>query len=111
MSTIFTHSDSASVYPPSRSTAYLPLNLYYAWGLEIADDSFHSAIKQSANQITAVALAEGQVGVDTAPIYPNYAIYDTPLNRLYGDNIAKMQSIKAIVDPDNVMGLTGGFKI
>ncbi|KAJ3772061.1 hypothetical protein EV361DRAFT_448626 [Lentinula raphanica] len=109
--TIFTHSQSDSAYPPSRSTAYLPLNLYYAWDLEIADDSFHSAIKQSANQITAVALAEGQTGVDSAPLYPNYAIYDTPLERLYGDNVAKMQSVKARVDPNNIMGLTGGFKI
>ncbi|KAJ4490170.1 FAD-binding domain-containing protein [Lentinula aciculospora] len=111
MSSIYTHSEYPSAYPPSRSTAYLPLNLYYAWALETADDSFHSAIKQSANQITAIALAEGQTGVDTAPLYPNYAIYDTPLDRLYGDNLAKMQSVKAIVDPNNVMALTGGFKI
>ncbi|KAJ3746735.1 FAD-binding domain-containing protein [Lentinula detonsa] len=111
LSTIFTHGQFESAYPPSRSTRYLPLNLYYAWELEVADDAFHSAIKQSANQITAVALAEGQAGVDSAPLYPNYAIYDTPLERLYGDNVAKMQSVKAIVDPNNVMGLTGGFKI
>lgn len=25
----------------------------------------------------SVTLAESQIGVDTAPVYPNYAIYDT----------------------------------
>lgn len=109
--TILTHNTSTSAYPASRSTAYLPLNLYYAWILEIADNSFLDAIQQSAAQITSVALAEGQNGVDTAPIYPNYAIYSTPLERVYGDNLARLQSIKAAVDPNNVMGLAGGWKI
>ncbi|KAF9078750.1 FAD dependent oxidoreductase [Rhodocollybia butyracea] len=108
---ILSHNTSASAYPASRTTAYLPLNLYYAWGLEIADDIFHDAIQQSAAQITRVALAEGQIGVESAAIYPNYAIYNTPLDRLYGDNVARLQSIRATVDPDNVMALAGGFKI
>ncbi|KIK70828.1 hypothetical protein GYMLUDRAFT_235247 [Collybiopsis luxurians FD-317 M1] len=108
---ILSHSTLASAYPPSRSTAYLPLNLYYAWGLELSDDQFHDAVKLSVDQLTKVALAEGQTGIETAPVYPNYAIYDTPLNRLYGDNLAKLQSIKARVDPNNIMGLAGGFKL
>jgi len=107
---ILSHNSSASAYPPSRSVSYLPLNIYYAWSIELADDQFYDAIKQSAEQITRVALAEGQTGVDTAPVYPNYAIYDTPLERMYGDNLARLQSIKKTVDPNNVMGLTGGFK-
>lgn len=59
----------------------------------------------------SVALAENQIGVDTAPVYPNYAIYDTPLERSYGDKLTKLQSIKAAVDPNNVMALAGGWKL
>ncbi|KAF5385518.1 hypothetical protein D9757_005411 [Collybiopsis confluens] len=108
---ILSHSTLPSAYPPTRSTTYLPLNLYYAWTSESSDGQFHDAIKQSVDHITKVALAEGQAGVDTAPVYPNYAVYDTPLERLYGDNLPKMRCIKARVDPHNVMGLAGGFKL
>jgi hypothetical protein len=58
-----------------------------------------------------VAMDEGQKGIDSAPPYPNYAIFDTPLERMYGGNLDRMRSVKARVDPGNVMGLTGGFKI
>lgn len=85
--------------------------MFYGWSLETADDLFLDAIQQSAAQITSVALAEGQTGVDTALIYPNYAIFETPLERLYGDNLSRLQSIKAAVDPNNIMGLAGGWKI
>ena len=58
-------------------------------------------------------MAEGQFGVDTASRYANYAgaIYDTPVSRIYGGNLGRLQATKARVDPNNVMGLTGRFKI
>lgn len=89
----------------------MPLNLYYAWSLEAADEVFHDAIKQSAQQIYNVALGEGQDGIVGAALYPNYAVYDTPIDRIYGDNLSRLQAIKASVDPENVMGLAGGFKL
>ncbi|KAF9269462.1 FAD-binding domain-containing protein [Marasmius fiardii PR-910] len=108
---LLSHAPSPSAYPPSRSTLYLPFNIYYAWALPLSDSEFHDAIRTSAEQLTDVALAEGQSGVDTASPYPNYAIYDTPVTRIYGENLGRLQAIKARVDPDNIMGLTGGFKI
>ncbi|KAG8214100.1 hypothetical protein J3R82DRAFT_10859 [Butyriboletus roseoflavus] len=43
--------------------------------------------------------------------YLRYTIYDIPLVDIYGANLPKLQAIKAMVDPDNVVGLTDGFKI
>jgi hypothetical protein len=43
-------------------------------------------------------------GADEAWLYGNYAITGTPVERIYG-------GIKAVVDPGNVMGLTGGWKV
>ncbi|KAF7368561.1 FAD-binding PCMH-type domain-containing protein [Mycena venus] len=108
---IYTHSTSPSAFPPSRGPGYQPLNLYFAWADNLlnADAIFHSALQQSAQHLTDVALAEGQA-IEEAPLYTNYALYDTPLERIYGDNLARLQSIKTRVDPDNVMGLAGGFK-
>ncbi|KAI0357738.1 FAD-binding domain-containing protein [Trametes cingulata] len=107
---IFSHSpEGSSAYPPSRAQGLLPLNIYYAWGSELADDAMHSAARQSAEHLTQVAVAEGQ-DIANAALYNNYAIFDTPLERLYGDNLSKLQALKAQYDPDNVMGLAGGWK-
>lgn len=56
------------------------------------------------------AIAEGQTELSGAPVYPNYAIFDTPLTTMYGSNLPGLQSLKASIDPTNVMGLAGGFK-
>lgn len=62
---------------------------------------------QSIAQIKALAIAEGVLGTSK---YTNYAMYDTPLGDIYGQNVPRLQSIKKAVDPQNVMGLAGGFK-
>jgi len=40
----------------------------------------------------------------------NYALFDTPLEDMYGANVPRLREIKAEIDSENVMGLTGGFK-
>ncbi|KAF9017798.1 FAD-binding domain-containing protein [Hymenopellis radicata] len=109
--TLFSFNTEATAYPPSRSVPLLPLNLYYAWAAKAADDAFHDAIRKSAEQIYNVALSEGQQDIVGAALYPNYAIFDTPVERIYGSNLDLMRKVKAAVDPDNVMGLAGGFKV
>jgi FAD/FMN-containing dehydrogenase len=51
-------------------------------------------------------------GQDIANVamYPNHAPPGTSLESMYGDNVPRLQAIKNTVDPDNVMGLTGGWK-
>ncbi|KAI0649785.1 FAD-binding domain-containing protein [Trametes meyenii] len=108
--TIFSHAtEGSSAFPPSRSKGLLPLNIYYAWLLDLADDDMHEAARQSADHLTKVVLGEGQDVAD-AVLYGNYAIYDTPIERIYGDNLPKLKALKAQYDPDNVMGLAGGWK-
>ncbi|KAF5346348.1 hypothetical protein D9758_011479 [Tetrapyrgos nigripes] len=108
---ILSHNTSPSSWPPTREKTYYPQNIYFSWTAELADDVFFDAARQSAAQVTRVALQDGQEGVDTAAPYPNYAIFDTPLELLYGDNLPRMREVKGRVDPDNVMSLAGGFKI
>ncbi|KAK7448815.1 hypothetical protein VKT23_013545 [Stygiomarasmius scandens] len=108
---ILTHNTSPSAWPPTRDTAYMPQFIYYAWLSESEDQDFYDAIRQSSEQIARVAIQEGQQGVETAPPYPNYAIFDTPVELMYGDSLPRMRNVKARVDPNNVMGLCGGIKI
>lgn len=68
-------------------------------------------MRQSTQHILDVAAAAGQVGVFDAPKYPNYALFDTPAENLFGRNLERLHEIKARIDPHDVMGLAGGFKI
>ncbi|THH03102.1 hypothetical protein EW145_g6525 [Phellinidium pouzarii] len=106
---IFEHG-SDSAYPPSRTQGLLPLNLYFAWFLPAADDYFLGAIKQSAATVQAAAIAEGQ-DIANAALYGNYAVVGTSIDMIYGDNVARLEAIKAQYDPNDIMGLTGGWKI
>jgi hypothetical protein len=43
-------------------------------------------------------------------LYGNNIGAATPLVDIYGENLPILQALRAKIDPDNVMGLTGGFK-
>ncbi|KAI0767639.1 FAD dependent oxidoreductase [Fomes fomentarius] len=110
LSSLLTHAaEGSSAYPPSRSQGLLPLNIYYAYGAQSADSKFRDAARQSAAYLTQVAVSQGQDIADAA-LYNNYAIFDTPLERLYGGNVQRLKELKAKYDPGNVMGLAGGWK-
>ena len=109
--TLLSHAaESSSAYPATRAQGLLPLNIYYAYGAEAADDTMYDAARQSAAHLTQVAVNEGQ-DIASAPLYGNYAMFDTPLDRVFGDNLARLQALKAQYDPSNLMGLAGGWKV
>ena len=98
-----------TAYPPTRDIAYLPFNIFFAFALDLLDDVIFSAIRESADRIRDAAIADGQ-DILNAPLYPNYAIFDTPLEDMYGGNVGRLEALKQIVDPSNVMSLAGGWK-
>ena len=67
------------------------------------------ALRNISDTVHAAALADGQ-DVSHAAKYPNYAIFGAPLEDMYGGNVARLRKIRAAVDPEDVMGLTGGWK-
>lgn len=101
----FKSSSLQTAFPPDRSQLALPFNIYYAWELPAFDSEFHDAIKESAQNLVAAGPQ-----ADSLPVYPNYAVWDTPLEKMYGGNVERLGEIKRRVDPNNTMGLTGGFK-
>ncbi|KAI0043441.1 FAD-binding domain-containing protein [Auriscalpium vulgare] len=106
--TYLSHGDN-SAWPPSRAQPFLPGTLLFLWANQSSDSAMLDAIHRSVATISAAARAEGQDIAD-AWKYPNYAIEDTPLQEMYGGNVARLSAIHARVDPHNVMGLAGGFK-
>lgn len=108
--TYFSHSNGGA-YPHDNSNPILPLFLYFAWLLPTSDSFFQAAIRESARVILQQAINEGQdVGGAKQIIYSNYAVQDETLPRMFGGNVARLQSIKQTYDPQNVMNLAGGFK-
>lgn len=85
--------------------------MYCAWGLAIDDEFWIKSVKLSIANIKQVAIKEG-IFKDTFTAYPNYAMGDTTAEELWGTtNAARLRTIKASIDPDEVMELAGGFSI
>jgi hypothetical protein len=68
-----------------------------------------SAIREITDAIRAVELADG-LNVSHAAKYVNYALYGTPLEEMYGENVNRLREIRTEIDPEDVMGLAGGWK-
>lgn len=109
--TYFDKSQGGAYPHIASSTPLLPLLIQYSWALPADDQVFLNEIKSTRDTLLQMVIAQGQnVGGSKQIVYPNYALDDTPLSQMYGNNQAKLQSIRQAWDPDNVMYLTGGFK-
>ncbi|KAF9031934.1 hypothetical protein BJ165DRAFT_1535283 [Panaeolus papilionaceus] len=110
---LYSHSTLPSAFPWTRTQPYMPLNLYAAWVLPLADALFHSEVEACSKRIREIAVNQGQLISPDAPKYVNYAPKGTDIGMVFGptDNIEKLKAVKRAVDPENVMALAGGFKI
>jgi len=106
----FTTNNQGGSYP--HSEALLPICFTFSWESSLDDAFWMNAIEESANIVMQAAISDGQplTGANIVK-YNNYAPADTPLEQLYGSNLPTLQALKAQYDPNNVMGLTGGFKV
>ncbi len=105
---IFSHG-SGSAYPPDRSQAIFPTALDVVWSNSSLDDTVAFVLRNISEAVRDVALADGQ-NVKHAAKYPNYALFGTPLEDMYGGNVERLRKIRAAIDLEDVMGLTGGWK-
>ncbi|KAH0837952.1 hypothetical protein J3R83DRAFT_6187 [Lanmaoa asiatica] len=101
---IYNHTTLPSAWPGSRALSFSPISLVFGWtGDGTTDDVMVAGIKECAANLQANA-------TEQLPLYGNYALADTPLEAMYGVNVERLTNIKKEVDPENVMGLAGGFK-
>jgi hypothetical protein len=98
-----------SAYPPDRSHAVFPSNIYFGWTDESVDNVMANAMHASATTLIEAEIKDGQ-DLASATAYVNYALFGTPLERIYGDNLERLREIRGKYDPQDVMGLTGGWK-
>jgi hypothetical protein len=107
-SDIFTHG-APSAYPPDRSHTIFPSSLFIAWSDKSLDKYMYDSMRSLSASIIEVGIKDGQDLKDVAH-YTNYALYGTPLAKMYGKNVKRLRAIKKKYDPFHVMDLTGGFK-
>ena len=109
-SDIFTHG-GPSAYPPDRSHAVLPSSLFVMWNDKSLDRDMYvyNDVRNLSASIIEAGIKDGQDLKDAAR-YPNFAIFGTPLEKMYGKNVKRLRDIKEKYDPSHVMDLTGGFK-
>ncbi|KAH9024017.1 FAD-binding domain-containing protein [Lactarius deliciosus] len=105
---LFSHG-TPSAYPPDRSLVYFPSVITFTWANSSLDETMTRAIRESADSLRVAALKDGQ-DVEHAAVYSNYALFDTPLEDMYGKNVPRLRALRRAVDPGDVMGLAGGFK-
>ena len=114
LQTYLSHANSPSAFPSPAARqpgkAPSPILVYFAWKNPLYDGEFVAAVEESTNRLSAVAKAEGLL-IDNPPAaYGNYVNSKTPLVDIYGENLPRLQSLKAQIDPKKVMDLAGGFK-
>lgn len=107
--TLYDHVASPTAYPASRAKGYSFIEVYYGWSDAQFDDVIFQAVNASAQHMIQALTDLGQDIADV-PVYPNNAPPNTTLERMYGVNVPRLQEIKKAVDPDNIMGLSGGWK-
>ena len=109
-SDVFTHG-GPSAHPPDRSRTIHPTNLFVTWNDKSLDkDKYvYDSVRALSAYILEAGIKDGQDLKDAAT-YTNYAIYGTPLEKMYGQNVKRLREIKKKYDPFHVMDLTGGFR-
>ena len=98
-----------SAYPPDRTLAVLPSLIYLTWTSASADLCMVDAARLSAASLVEAAIQDGQDLKNAAP-YVNYALFGTPLERMYGEHLERLRRIRKRYDPEDVMRLAGGWK-
>jgi hypothetical protein len=67
------------------------------------------AMRRSAASLIDVGIQDGQ-DLKNAAQYGNYALFGTPLEEVYGGHLERLREIRVKYDPEDVMGLAGGWK-
>ena len=86
------------------------MNIWFEWDGPEYDQDYHDAVMASTRHLKKLVVQEQGQWLDEMPVYNNYAVPDTPLESIYGDNVSTLREIAKKYDPKRVMTLAGGFK-
>src|ERR1700733_10996246 len=100
-----------SAWPHKKGSPNGPLVVIFTWEGKENDSVWIKQLKTALDEIRRTALQEGCTTPD-APVYYNTCLSDvTGPEDIYRHNLPDLSAIRNIYDPDDVMSLTGGFRI
>ena len=82
------------------------LDVAIAWYEESHDEAVYDVLRKSMAKLRDDAEGEGQV-LENASLYP---IPNTPMARMYRENLGKLRLWRDKYDPKRVIDFTGGWK-
>ncbi|KAH6904220.1 hypothetical protein BKA70DRAFT_1565942 [Coprinopsis sp. MPI-PUGE-AT-0042] len=103
-----------SAWPHDPSAPYNTFNGLFMWSDPADDEIARSLTEEYHNKIHEKAVSLGVSKRQGEPeVYypPNYSMGITPSSVIYGPNMPWLQEVRTRVDPDNLISLTGGFKV
>ncbi|KAH6906113.1 hypothetical protein BKA70DRAFT_1499246 [Coprinopsis sp. MPI-PUGE-AT-0042] len=101
-----------SAWPHDPSQPFNTFNGLFMWSDAADDEVAFKLTEEYHNKIHEKAVELGiSRGKDEVFYPPNYSMGITPPSMIYGPNIPWLKDLKTRLDPDNIIGLTGGFKI
>lgn len=106
--------DTPSAWPGHRRFATFPNAIWIAHNDAKDDQLIADTGRKTSEHMRDVGAALGVTETANAPDvpkYPNYSLYQTTNEQLYGSVLPKLQELKKKYDPTNVFELTGGFKL
>lgn len=100
-----------SAWPHKKGSPNGPLVVIFTWEGKENDSVWIKQLKTALDEIRRTALQEGCTTPD-APVYYNTCLSEvTRPEDIYRHNLPDLSAIRKIYDPDDVMSLTGGFRI
>ncbi|EIN11992.1 FAD-binding domain-containing protein [Punctularia strigosozonata HHB-11173 SS5] len=108
--TIFSHhAGQPTAYVHDPDNVAFPSLVIASWDDVSEDAHIQGVLKGIDESVVAFGNSEGQ-NLNSTFLYPNYASFDTPSERLFGDQIPRLRQIQLEVDPTGLTNLTGGWK-
>ena len=86
------------------------MNIFFEWEDPAYDADYLAAITETATRIRNLVVKEQGLLYENSQRHNSYAVYDTPLTTIYGENLPLLRKLKKKYDPKGVMNFAGGWK-
>lgn len=97
-------------WPHPTERPNFPLPIKCLWTNQEDDGFWLDKLNEMTAEIRTFAI-EQQCTTADAPIYYNLALDGTPVETIYRENYSELKPLRREVDRNNLMSLTGGFRI
>jgi len=101
---------NSSAWPHEKDKPNFPLPICCKWTSVAHDEFWLKKFREMTTTIKDYAIKE-KCSTENAPIYPGLALDGTTSKEIYGDNLKWLGPLRSKHDPNDLIKLTGGFRV